>query len=253
MSANAFLDTALDRLQLIRDEQEAALRRAAEICAGTIGKGGLVHLFGTGHGSIPVLEAFPRSGAVVGFRPVVETPVSFLFHVWGDMGVPQFRFLQSQEGYGRAILEAHRPADGDAVIVFSHSGSNPVVLDFALAARERGHALVGVTSLEHSRQVKSRHSSGRRLFEVANVVIDTGAPFGDASVRIQGLDEPVGAVSTVLVVAVVQAIVAETAAILAADGKPVHVEVNPQVPREGSPREHNMDGYRELWKRLTAR
>jgi uncharacterized phosphosugar-binding protein len=253
MSADRFFSAAQEHLDRLRTTQAGEIRRAAEVCADAIGGGWLVHLFGTGHGAMPALEAFPRSGGLVGFHPIAELPITLLHHVWGDMGVAQYRFLHRQEGYGRAILEAHRPAPGDALVVFSHSGINPVVLDVALAGRERGSAVVGVTSIAHSSAVESRHSSGKRLYEVADVVVDTGAPLGDAVVHIEGLEEPVSAVSTVLVVAVMQAIVAETAAILVGRGVPPHVEVNLNLPRETSAREHNDAGYEEQWKRIVRR
>jgi uncharacterized phosphosugar-binding protein len=253
VSATTYLDEAISRLERIRSGQAAAIRRAAEICAHSITEGCLVFPFGTGHGAIPALESFPRSGSVVGFRPMVELPITLLHHVWGDMGVPQYRFLHRQEGYGRAIVEANRLRQGDSVIVFSHSGINPVGIDVAVTAKEMGLALVGVTSREHSSQVESRHSSGKRLYELADVVIDTGAPLGDAVVRIDGVEEPVSAVSTVLVVAVMQAIMAETARVMTERGQPPRVEVNLNLPMETSAREHNDVGYRELWRRLADR
>jgi uncharacterized phosphosugar-binding protein len=248
-----FLDEAIARLERLRTEEGKAIRVAAKICADSIIGGHLVFPFGTGHGAIPALEAFPRSGSVVGFRPLVELPITLLHHVWGDMGVPQYRFLHRQEGYGRAIVEANRLRGGDSVIVFSHSGINPVGIDVAVAAQELGVPVVAVTSREHSSQVESRHSSGKRLYELAEVVIDTGAPLGDAVVRIGGLAQPVSAVSTVLVVAVMQAIMAETAAVMTQRGEAPHVEVNLNLPMETSAREHNDVGYRELWRRLADR
>jgi uncharacterized phosphosugar-binding protein len=253
MSADAYFSSALDHLERLRATQAAAIRDAAAICADTIADGRLVHLFGTGHGAIPALEAFPRSGGIVGFHPIAELPITLLHHVWGDMGVAQYRFLHRQEGYGTAILEAHRPEPDDSLILFSHSGINPVILDMGRGAKERGLRLIGVTSRPHSSAVESRHSSGKRLYEIADVVIDTGAPLGDAVVRIDGLNEPVSAVSTVLVVAVMQAVVAETAALLVARGQEPHVEVNLNLPRERSAREHNDAGYEQLWRRLAGR
>jgi uncharacterized phosphosugar-binding protein len=135
----------------------------------------------------------------------------------------------------------------DALILFSHSGINPVILDMALTAKELGLAVVGVTSRPHSSAVASRHSSGKRLYEVADVVVDSGAPLGDAVVRIDGLDDPVSAVSTVLVVAIVQALISETAQALVERGTPPHVEVNLNLPRESSAREQNNAGNEQLW------
>ena len=253
MTASAFFQRARTLLEQLAHSQAEPIRRAAEACAGSIGTGKLVHLFGTGHGAIPALEAFPRSGSFVGFHPIVETPITLLHHVWGDMGVPQYRFLHRQEGYGRAILEAQRLDPADTLILFSHSGINAVILDMALAAQEQGLTVVGVTSRPHSSRVAPGHSSGKRLYEVADIVIDTGAPLGDACVRVNGLSDPVAAVSTVLVTAVVNALIAETAAVMVERGRQPHVEVNLNLPREGSARDQNNAGYAELWRRVAER
>ncbi len=253
MTATRFFDAALDLVTRIRDTQSGAIRRAAEACADSIGSGNLVRTFGTGHGGIPALEAFPRSGSLVGFQAIVELPIALLHHVWGDMGVPQYRFLHRQEGYGTAILEAHQLDPADTVILFSHSGINAVILDMALAAKDLGVTVVAVTSRPHSEAVQPRHSSGLHLYEVADIVIDTGAPLGDACVQIDGLSDPVGAVSTVLTVAIMQAIISETAAVMVERGQHPHVEVNLNLPREGSAREQNNAGYAELRRRLALR
>src|SRR5712691_1917950 len=146
-------------LEQLQETQQAAIGMAADHCAKSIGSGQLVHLFGTGHGSFPALEAFPRSGSLVGFHPIAELPITLLHHVYGDMGVPQYRFLHRQEGYGRAILEGHRLDPADSLVLFSHSGINPVVLDMALTAKEKGLKVIGVTSLrseEHTSELQSQ-------------------------------------------------------------------------------------------------
>lgn len=248
-----YFTTIVSLLERLRESQLAPMQSAAELCAESIGGGKLVHLFGTGHGSLPALEAFPRSGSLVGFHPIVETPIALIHHVFGDMGVSQYRFLHRQEGYGVAILNSHQLADGDTLILFSHSGVNAVIIDMALEAKRHGLPVIGVTSVPHSSSVKSRHSSGKRLMEVADVTIDTGAPLGDAAVSIEGLPNPVAPVSTVLAVAVMDGIISETARVLVARGTPPHVELNLNLPLETSAREHNDRGYAELRQRLGNR
>src|SRR5438874_11555962 len=192
-----YFRVATGLLEQLRETQQAAIAQAAERCASSIGSGKLVHLFGTGHGSFPALEAFPRSGSLVGFHPIVELPLTLLHHVYGDMGVPQYRFLHRQEGYGQAILESHHLDPRDCLGLFSHSGLNAVILDMAVEARRRGLTVIGVTSLAHTMAVQPRHSSSQRLADVADVVIDTGVPLGDACVRVDGVADPLGPLSTV--------------------------------------------------------
>jgi len=253
MTARRYLDDLIARFEQFRASESEAIHRAAEQCARAIAGGGLVHLFGTGHGSIPALEAFPRTGSFVGWHPIVEPGLSPHLRVGGEGGVHQFRFLQAAEGFGRALLEAQPIHAGDAFVISSHSGVNAVVVEVALLVQQRGLPLIAVTSLEHSRRAPSRHSSGRRLFEVADVVIDTGAPFGDAVVEVPGLEMRVGPVSTPLAVAAVHALIAETAALLAARGeRPLvlgHIDREGQaVPAEL--RSEYVSAYlMRLWKR----
>jgi len=248
--ARKFLKKAQEILAGIEQTQLEAIDQAAGFMAEAIKGGGLVHVFGTGHGSLPALEAFPRSGSIIGFHSIAELPITLLHHVHGDMGIEQFRFLQRQEGYGTAILKSHRPKAGDVLLLFSHSGMNAPVLDMALEARKYGMKVVAVTSKEHSMAAKPRHSSGRRLLELADVVIDTGAPLGDATQQIEGLSHKVGPVSTVATMAIMNTFIVATAEKLAALGYTPHVEVNMNVPSDTSIREHNDQGYEELRKRV---
>src|SRR5690349_14657549 len=206
-----YFQSLSDRLDHVRRTQAAAIDRAATACAESIARDKLVFTFGTGHGALPALETFPRTGTIVGFRPIVESTMISFHRVWGDMGARQYRFIHAVEGYGRAILRSHHLDPGDSIVLFSHSGVNAVILDIALGAKEKGLTVIAVTSLPHSSASPSRHSSDKRLFEVADIVIDTRANLADATIRIEGLDEPVGANSTSVAVAVAHAIVAATA------------------------------------------
>lgn len=253
MSARNYLAALADRLQQLQQTQIEAIEQAAGICANVIAAGGLVHLFGTGHGSIPALEAFPRTGSFVGWHPIVEPALGPHLRIGGEGSVHQFRFLQAAEGYGRAILSAHPIHDGDAFVLCSHSGVNPVVVEVALLVKERHLSVIAVTSVEHSRQVSSRHSSRKRLFDVADVVIDTQAPFGDAVLDIAGLPQKVAAVSTSLACAAVNALVAETASrLVAQDHQPLIIG---HIDREGRtvPAELREQYRREYLNRLWRR
>ena len=251
MEQGSYLAAARDALGRIAESQQDALERAAGHMAASIAAGRLVHLFGTGHGSFAPLESFPRSGGIVGFHPIVELPLTLLHHVYGDMGVPQYRLLHRQEGYGQAILESHHLDPRDCLALFSHSGLNAVILDMAVEARRRGLTVIGVTSLPHTMAVQPRHSSGQRLADVADVVIDTGVPLGDACVRVDGVADPLGPLSTVCAVALLHELIVRTCRLLVAQGVEPFVEVNVNVPREGSARAQNNRNYAEQWRRQT--
>jgi uncharacterized phosphosugar-binding protein len=248
-----YFDGLIERLASIRDQQSDAIDRAAALCADSIAAGKLAFSFGTGHGALPALEMFPRTGTIVGFRPIVESTMISFHRVWGDMGARQYRFIHAVEGYGKAILRSHQLDPLDTMVLFSHSGVNAVILDIALGAKEQGLKVIGVTSLPHSSATASRHSSGQRLFEVADVVIDTGASLADASLRIEGLEAPVGANSTSLTIAIAHALVSATAEKLVARGVEPMVMVNPNTAGKAAANVANDRNYDELWRRLKAR
>jgi uncharacterized phosphosugar-binding protein len=248
-----YLDAVTDGIARLRDTQAEPIRAAGAACARSIAGGGFAFTFGTGHGSFAALECFPRTGTPVGFRPIVESAIANFHHVLGDQGAYQYRFLHALEGYGRAILRAHRLDAGDTLVLFSHSGINAVIMDMALRAHELGMTVVGVTSVPHSSAVPARHSCGRRLFEEADVVIDTGVPLSDASIPVDGLEHPVGPTSTVLASAVAHAVVGETVQELVRLGVRPDVMVNPNTAGKEQANRINDTNYEQLWERLRSR
>ncbi|MDF1775636.1 MAG: SIS domain-containing protein [Rhizobiaceae bacterium] len=251
--ARQYFDIMIERLQAVIDSQEGQIEAAAEICADSIAADKLVFTFGTGHGSFAAMEMFPRTGTTTGFRPIVESSMISFHRVLGDGGARQYRFIHGQEGYGDAILASHQTDPGDAMLIFSHSGLNAVTLDIAVGAKQRGMKVIGVTSVPHSSSTPSRHSCGKRLFELADVVIDTGVPKGDASIRIDGVEGAVGATSTSIAIAVGQAINAVTVEKLVERGVQPFIMVSPNTTDKESATAQNDRNYAELWRRLKSR
>lgn len=237
----AYFDAVIQRLERVSESQSEAIRAAAGICANAIIDDKLVFTFGTGHGSFAAMEMFPRTGTVTSFRPIVESTMISFHRVFGDGGARQYRFIHGQEGYG------------DAMLIFSHSGLNAVTLDIAVGAKARGMKLIGVTSVPHSSSTPSRHSCGKRLFELADVVIDTGVPKGDAGIEIDGLKYRVGATSTSIAIAVGQAINAATAEIMIERGHEPFVMVSPNTAEKEEANRQNDRNYAELRRRLRMR
>ena len=204
----------LDRLE----EQAAAIGTASDICADAIAAGGLVHLFGTGHSRIPVEEMFPRYGSYPGFNPIVELSMTFHTQVVGANGQRQAMFIERVEGLAEAILANFDLGPPDAMIVFSASGLTAVPIEIARGARERGLPVVAVTSVAQTRAGEPRHSSGTRLSDHADVVLDLCTPPADAMVELDGVDTPVGPGSSLAAVALVNEIKVQTAQRLADRG-----------------------------------
>lgn len=227
--ALAYIDAAQAIIDHIKATQLDAIDRAADVCANAIAQDGLVHLFGSGHSRIPVEEMFPRYGSFPGFHPIVELSLTFHNQVVGANGQRQAILIEKMEGLGEAILRNFIFRPYDAFIVFSNSGVNNVIMDVALGAKARGMTLIGVLSVDQAAHSSVKHKSGKKLSDVCDIVIDNGAPAGDALVHIDGLEYPVAPGSTVGYTIVVNALKAAIADKLTKLGKPPLVLTNSAI------------------------
>jgi uncharacterized phosphosugar-binding protein len=207
----------LDRIQATQLE---AIERAADLCAQTIAGDGLVHLFGTGHSRIFVEEMFPRHGSFPGFHPIVELSLTYHNLVVGANGQRQAMFLEHVEGFGQVILRNFVFSPPDCFLLFSNSGINEVVVDVALEAKHLGMPVIAVVSVDHCTASPANHSSGKKLIDIADIVIDNCTPGGDALVRVPNLEDPVGPGSTIGAAAVTNALKCRVAEKLTELGKP---------------------------------
>jgi uncharacterized phosphosugar-binding protein len=205
-AALAFMDAGQQIMDRIRATQMDNIEAAAQACADSIGQGGLVHLFGTGHSRIPVEEMFPRHGSFPGFHPIIDLSMTFHTQVVGSNGQRQAMYIEKMEGLGEQILRNFVFRTYDSFMIFSNSGVNNVIMDVAIGAKERGMKVIGVVSVEHCLATPPRHKSGKRLPDVCDITIDNCTPAGDALVPIDGLDYPVGPGSTIGYAAIVNAL-----------------------------------------------
>ena len=178
----AYYDKVLALLSEIRSTQADAVGKAGTIVGETIRDGGIVHTFGSGHSAAVAYEAHGRAGGLAAVSAIID---------------PLRGLVERVEGYGRALMAPVRLGGKDSMIVISNSGRNPLPIEVAMVARERGLKIIAVTSLGHSTSVSSRHSSGKKLFELADVVVDNLGEPGDASVSVEGSDVPLGPTSTI--------------------------------------------------------
>jgi uncharacterized phosphosugar-binding protein len=200
--------------------QAAQISEAADRFARAILAGRLVHVFGTGHSRILVEELWPRYGSFPGFHPIVELSLTYHNQVVGANGQRQAMYLENVSGLAERILRNFDISPTDAALVVSSSGCNTVPVEMAEGFAQRGVPVVAIVSARHCDASTSRHPAGRKLCDVATLVLDTGAPAGDAAVEIPGLDTPVAPLSTVGGCLLVNALKAEVAARLVAAGQP---------------------------------
>ncbi len=215
-------------LSEVADTQNEAFASASEVIADTLAAQNLVHLFGSGHSVIPVMDAFPRFGSFVGFNPLTD-PRLMWSSVLGPGGVRELLWLERTEGYIEHFLSHEPIAEGDTLVVFSHGGRNAAPVEAAMYARRHGVRVIGVTSTLNLSS-EATHSSGKRLTDLCDVVIDTRVPVEDALVTIDGWSMPVAGASTIIACACVGELVARTASLLAKRGIELPTFVSPTVP-----------------------
>src|SRR5437899_3104206 len=184
-------------LARIVESQLPQIQRAADWFAQSILAGRMVQVFGSGHSRIMVEEMWPRYGSFPGFNPIVELSLSFHNLVVGANGQRQAMFLENVSGLAERILRNFDLSRSDSALIASSSGCNVVPIEMAMGFQRCNVKVVAILSQRHSEASRSQHSSGKKLSDFADLVLDTGAPVGDAMVKIDGLENPVAPGSTV--------------------------------------------------------
>ncbi len=186
------------------EEEGQSIKKAAEYCAQSIMKDRLIHVFGCGHSQMFAMEVFYRAGGLVQVNPLLIPHMAL---------TPKAKLSTIQErieGFTPSYLDLENTSEEDSMIIVSISGRNAGVVDMALAAKEKGMKVIALTSLEFTNSVTSRHSSGKLLKDVADIVIDIKCVSGDACLTMDGMEDKFCGTSTVLGMAVMEAIVAQT-------------------------------------------
>jgi uncharacterized phosphosugar-binding protein len=207
-----YVDAAGRVLGEVAATQGGALEAAARLTAESVAAGGMLHLFGAGHSQLLGLDAYVRAGGLACVHPILDPALS------PATGLELAR-AERTEGRGAALLEGEDLRPGEVVLIASNSGVNAAPVEVALGCRERGLRVVALTNLEQAKATAPRHSSGARLHELADVVIDNRCPTGDAALTLASGDR-VGPLTTVVGAAVVAALCVRVAELLVERGHP---------------------------------
>lgn len=213
-AADRYLGSALATLERARASQAAAIASAGAWVGEAVAGGHLLAVTGSGHSHMLAEEIFYRAGGLVAVLPILDP--ALMLH---DAAISSSR-MERLTGVAEVRLEAARIGPGDVLVVVSNSGRNAYPIEAAIVGRRLGARVVALTSLPHAHSVTSRHASGQRLFEVADLVLDTGVPAGDAALTLDGLATPVGPLSTVVAAALLEAVVVAAIEWLLAHGHP---------------------------------
>jgi uncharacterized phosphosugar-binding protein len=217
-----YLQKSAEILETVKSQQNA-IRQAAQLFSHSILAGRMVHVFGSGHSRIMVEEMWPRYGSFPGFNPIVELSLTFHNLVVGANGQRQAMFLENVSGLANRILRNFDLSEVDTALIVSSSGCNIVPIEMAEIFQQNHVKVVSIISTKHSEASESKHPDGKKLGDFSDLILDTGAPVGDAMMSVPGLDTPVAPGSTVGGTLLINCIKAELARLLTAAGQPPKV------------------------------
>ncbi|MEU7823299.1 SIS domain-containing protein [Catellatospora sp. NPDC049133] len=221
MNAQTYLEAITELVGKVGAEQAGNVQRAADLITDSLNAGGVVQAFGSGHSEALAMEIAGRAGGLVPTNRIALRDIV----LWGGepVEVLEDQLLERRTEVAHRLYELAPIEPADVFVLASNSGINGVVVELALLIKERGHGLIAVTSLEHTARSEPRHPSGRRLSEIADVVLDNGAPYGDVI-----LDNQSGAVSSVTAAVLAQMVVTEVVRRLSEAGQtpPIYLSAN---------------------------
>lgn len=216
--------------------QDGEIAKCAEAFAKALKNDRSIFLFGTGHSHMLAEELFYRAGGLVKIQPVLET--SLMLHE----GAAKSTEIERLDGYADILFQSYRMKQDDVIVIISNSGRNGVPVDMALLAKEKGMTVIALTNINHSSASPSRHKSGKRLYEIADIVLDNMGCLGDASVYFEELGRNACPTSTSTGAAILHAAVAGAIEALLGEG------FTPEVFSSS-----NVDGGDEINERFIAK
>lgn len=185
-----------ETIESIERTQKETILRVADRAAESIARGGVLHLFGSGHSHMIAEDAFNRAGGLVCVNAMLEPSLM-------ELNVGRATLLERLSGYASVLLTGYELREGETVIVISNSGINAVPIEFAMECKAKGLHVAAITNLKHSRREPPRHPSGKKLYEVVDEVIDNCGEPGDAMLEHEGLAQKIGPSSTLAGIAIV--------------------------------------------------
>ena len=241
MSAIEYMRRADEILAEIQETQLAAITAAAGLIADSVSAGGALHYFDSGHCTGELLG---RAGGLFAIHPIkVTAAVEHPLPPGRSRSEPARRGWYQDEHIVDYVVDQCHFRAGDVLLLCSVSGSSPFSVDLALGAQKRGVKVVAITSPTYSKAIKSRHPSGKFLYEVADLVIDNCGEVGDALLEMPGLDTKACPSSGLAFVYITWSLVAELVRNLTERGVKPHLYRSINLPGAWEFNEEARKGY----------
>ena len=241
-TAARFFVHAQNKLQQILDNELPNIQKAADLVVESCKQGGKFYVFGSGHSHMIAEELYLRAGGLALVHAIL--PPELMVHEMPNKST----YLERLEGYSQVLLNLHRVEEKDTVMVISNSGRNAVPVEMCLAAKAKGAKLIVMTSMQHSSGCTSRPSSGKKMYEIADVTIDNWGEPGDAAFPIEGLDTCIGPTSSIAGTAIAQALVCQVVDDLVKAGIEPPVFKSSNVDGGDEHNNRMFDTYYGYWK-----
>jgi uncharacterized phosphosugar-binding protein len=230
----------LEMLEEIHSRQSDKIEKAAQIVSQAIAKGGLLHTLGVGHSHCLTEDVFWRAGTLAPIHAILEASMI------GTTEITKSAYMEKLEGTGPIICDYHRIAPPDALLTVSNSANNAMPIDVAMEARKRGVKVIAICSVTYANSLNARHSSGKKLIDVADVVIDNCGKVGDTCLKLEGMDQGLGPTSTITGAYIINAVLVQAAAVLHESG------IEPEIYWSGN-LEGGMEANRHYHEKYWAR
>jgi uncharacterized phosphosugar-binding protein len=222
--AKNYLENVIQRLQVIAEEEMPAIYEGAKLLSDAIALGNRIFAFGCTHSSLPIQDLVYRAGGIMLVNPIYAPGLAAMDTRPATLSTS----IERTSGYAKAVLDNQPVQEGDILILVSVSGRNVVPIEMAQEAKKRGMKVIGLTSLDYTAAVSSRHPSGKKMHQFADVVLDAKIDPGDAVLEAEGAPQKFCPVSGVINPAILQALMAATVELLIQRGimPPVFLAAN---------------------------
>ena len=244
MSAETYLTQIKELINKIESSQLEKIHQVADLVASAVINERLVYLFGAGHSNILAIECFDRAGGLGNMQPMIDAGLDFI------SGASRQGGFERLPGYSPIVIKEYDLQPGDVIIVISNSGRNPAPVQMALEAKKLGATVIALTSVEHSQAVSSNDPSGKKLIDIADIILDNGCPAGDALVQFPGFLPRVGPGSTVAGAAILNAIVVQAAKNLLDQGLVPPVAISGNLPEGKEFNEKFFNRQRKFYSKM---